>query len=133
MNISFSSLLALLGLSNESWTVIAIILVVMCVIGLILWFISAHRRAVEEDSYIDAREQRLVYACGSSGCGSDGHSCDAKIEEAVERAFSKNIQNIQVHYHGIDDMDGFYDGYVEPTTGQQDATSDEASDNNKKK
>jgi hypothetical protein len=82
------------GISKKWLTIIAIILLVLCIIGILLWLLSTRRRHDAEDRFL------TVGGNGSRGGGA-GHGGSGSGSGSGS---GKDFQ----------DTDGFYDDYVEP-------------------
>jgi cbb3-type cytochrome oxidase subunit 3 len=79
------------GISKKWLTIIAIILLVLCIIGILLWLLSTRRRHDAEDRFLTV---------GGNGSGSRGSGRGGSGSGGSG--------------NGFQDDDGFYDDYIEP-------------------
>jgi multisubunit Na+/H+ antiporter MnhG subunit len=93
------ALLALFGIENVGWTVIAIVLLALCILGIGAWIVSKIKRAVAED--------RMDHYNNGSYNGGNGYNGGGGSS-------GYNGGNNDGAYNGgggITDDDGFYDNY----------------------
>jgi hypothetical protein len=107
------ALLALFGIENVGWTVIAIVLLALCILGIGAWIVSKIKRAVAED-----RMEHYNNGSYNGGNGYNGGGGSSGYNGGYDDGYDGGAYNGGGYnggsYNGgggMTDDDGFYENY----------------------